>query len=307
MWRPAAPPGAPCYLAASTVHRWLDRAGVVAQARVPGPLQGLAQSTALGTDGLWARRRGGATRVVVLLADSVTGLLWPPVGAARDDQAAPWQRLFARAREAGLDWQGLRGVTRDGTQGLSAFLRQTLAWVHHQRCVWHIWRTLAGDLAQATAQAAAQAVGELAEQLRQQARRELVALVHAVIDAQSYAEAEAAWGVLLAHPQGAASGNFLNAQLDQILVHLVAYYAGLPRVTPAWYWRDFRLRLSRGRHHGSDLRLERAALVCAIYHDFEPAQWRSERQRHYRYPGQSPLQVAGAPPGNISYLDALGV
>jgi len=79
---------------------------------------------------------------------------------------------------------------------------------------------------------------------------------------------------------------------------------------------DFRLRLSRGRNHGSDLRLERAALVWAIYHDFEPAQWRSERQRHYtctarkcrcRYPGQSPLQVAGAPPGKISYLAALGV
>jgi uncharacterized membrane protein len=79
---------------------------------------------------------------------------------------------------------------------------------------------LAGDLAQATAQAAAQAVGELAEQLREQARMALGALVHAVIDAQSYAEAEAAWGGLLAHPQGAAIGNFLNAQLDQILVHL---------------------------------------------------------------------------------------
>jgi hypothetical protein len=53
--------------------------------------------------------------------------------------------------------------------------------------------------------------------------------------------------------------------------------------------------------------LERAALVWAIYHNFEPAQWRSERKRHYRHPGQSPLQVAGAPPGAITYLDALGV
>jgi len=100
----------------------------------------------------------------------------------------------------------------------------------------------------------------------------LGALVHAVSDAQSYAEAEAALGVWLAHPQGAASGNFLHAQLEQILVPLVAYYAGLPRVTPEWYWRDCRLRLSRGRKHGADRRLERAALVWAIYHDFAPAQ-----------------------------------
>jgi len=83
--------------------------------------------------------------------------------------------------------------------------------------------------------------------------------------------------------------------------------SNLQRVTPEWYWRDFRLRLSRGRNHGSEPRLERAALVWAIYHNFEPAQWRSERKRHYRYPGQSPLEVAGAPPGQVTYLDALGV
>ena len=76
--------------------------------------------------------RGGATRVVLLLADSVTGRLWPPLVAEREDQAAPWQHLFERARQAGLDWHGLRGVTRDGAQGLSAFLCQTLAWVQHQ-------------------------------------------------------------------------------------------------------------------------------------------------------------------------------
>jgi transposase-like protein len=309
LWRPldAAPPGEPCYLAASTVHRWLDRAGVAAQASVPGQLQGIAQSEELGTDGLWARLRGGATRVVLLLADSVTGLLWPPVVAEREDQAAPWQRLFERARQAGLDWQRLRGVTSDGAQGLSAFLGQMLAWVQHQRCVWHIWRNLAGQLTHEAAQAAAAATGDLAEAIREQVRGELVALTHGVIDAQSYEQAEAALVILRSHPQGAALAQFLNEQLDHILVYLVAYYAGLHRVTPEWYWRDFRLRLSRGRNHGSDLRLERAALLWAIYHDFEPAQWRSDRKRHYRYPGQSPLHVAGAPPGNISYLDALGV
>jgi hypothetical protein len=70
-----------CYLAASTVQRWLDAAGQVAQASVPGQLQGIAQSEELGTDGLWARLRGGGQRVVLLLADSVTGLLWPPLVA----------------------------------------------------------------------------------------------------------------------------------------------------------------------------------------------------------------------------------
>ncbi len=274
---------------------------------MPEQLQGIAQSEQLGTDGLWARLRGGAKRVVLLLADSVTGLLWPPVVAEREDQAAPWQRLFERARSAGLAWHRIRGVTSDGAQGLSAFLRQVLAWVQHQRCVLHIWRNLAGQLAHAAAQAAAAVATEMAEAVREQVRVELVALIHAVVDAKSYEQAEAALVTLRSHPQGAAIAQFLNEHLDRILVHLVAYYAGLHRVTPEWYWRDFRLRLSRGRNHGSDSRLERAALVWAIYHNFEPAQWRSERKRHYRYPGQSPLQVAGAPPGQVSYLDALGV
>ena len=114
-----------------------------------------------------------------------------------------------------------------GAQGLSAFLGQTLAWVQHQRCVWHLWRNLGGPLAHTAAQVAQAAVGEVAEAIRDQVRAELVALIHAVIDAQSYAQAEAALVILRSHPQGAAIAQFLNEHLDHILVHLVAYYAGL--------------------------------------------------------------------------------
>jgi hypothetical protein len=54
-------------------------------------------------------------------------------------------------------------------------------------------------------------------------------------------------------------------------------------------------------------RLERTALVWAIYRNFTPAQERSVRKRKYRHPGQCPLAVAGVPPGEVSYLDALAV
>ena len=73
-------------------------------------------------------------------------------------------------------------------------------------------------------------------------------------------------------------------------MHLVAYYAGLQRVTPEWYWRDFRLRLSRGRNHGSDPRLERAAPVWAIYHNFEPAQWRLNANATIATPARVPCK-----------------
>lgn len=308
LWRPLDQARAEqCYLAASTVQRWLDTAGKTAQARVDGQLVGLAHTPVVGTDGLWAKLKGHAQRVVLLVVDSVSGLVYPPLVAHGEASAGPWQRLFERARRAGLDLDALRGVTSDGAQGLLAHLRRSLVWVQHQRCVWHLWRNLGSELAKAASKAAAGLTGEAAEQARQQTRAELGSLLHKIMDATSYAQAEAALATLLGHPLGATIGKVLNEQLDRVLVHLLDYYRGLQRVTPEWYWRDFRLRLSHGRNHRSDQRLERAALVWAIYHNFEPAQWRSERQRHYRYPGQSALEVAGAPPGQVSYLDALGI
>lgn len=308
LWRPLDPEsGERCYLAASTVHRWLDEAGKTAQASVDGQLVGIAKTQAVGTDGLWARLKGRAQRVVLLVVDSVNGLVYPPVVAKGEESAGPWQRLFERARQAGLDLDALRGATSDGAQGLLAYLHRSLAWVQQQRCVWHLWRNLGGELAKAASQAAEELSGEAAEHIRKQTRDELGGLIHKIMDAHSYDEAEAALATLLGHPLGASIGKLLNEELDRVLVHLLDYYRGLQRVTPEWYWRDFRLRLSRGRNHRSDQRLERAALVWAIYHNFEPAQSRSERKRHYRHPGQSALQVAGVPPGQVSYLDALGV
>lgn len=299
--------GERCYLAASTVQRWLDGAGKVAQASVDGQLTGIAHTQAVGTDGLWAKLKGHAQRVVLLAVDSVSGLVYPPIVAQGEESAGSWQRLFEQAKRAGLDVAALRGVTSDGAQGLIAYLRRGLVWVQHQRCVWHLWRNWGAELSRAAGQAAAGLTGEVAEQARKQARAELGGLIHRIMDAQSYEQAEAALATLLGHPLGATIGKLLNEQWDRILVHLLDYYRGLQRVTPEWYWRDFRQRLSHGRNHRSDQRLERAALVWAIYHNFEPAQWRSERKRHYRHPGQSALAVAGAPPGQVSYLDALGV
>jgi hypothetical protein len=308
MWRPLDAEGNEhCYLCASTVHRWLDRAGKQAQASVDGQLTGIGEAKVVGTDGLWAKLKGKAQRVVLLVVDSVSGLIYPPLVAKGEESAGPWQRLFARAQQAGLDLNAVRGVTSDGAQGLHAYLQRRLAWVQHQRCVWHLWRNFSGPLSRAASQAAVGLTDEAAEQARKQARTELTALIHKVIDAKSYAQAEVALAALQGHPLGMAIGVMLNEQFDRVLVHLLDYYQGLQRLTPEWYWRDFRLRLSHGRNHRSDQRLERAALLWAIYHNFEPAQVRSERKRHYRHPGQSALQVAGVPPGQVCYLDALGL
>lgn len=308
LWRPLdPPPGERCHLSASTVHRWLDEAGEEAVASIADQLAEIGEPQVLGTDGLWAKLKGGVVRVVLLVVDSVSGLIFPPVVAAGEESAGPWQQLFARAREAGMDLQRLRGLTSDGAQGLLAYLRRELAWVEQQRCIWHLWRGLGSELASAVSRGVQTLCEEAADEVRKALYTELGQLIHSIVDARYPARAEAALQKLLAHPQGAALGKYLTNLMDRVLVYQMAYCRGLPRVSPEWYWRDFRLRLSHGRNHRSEQRLERAALLWAVYHNFEPAQRRSERKRHYRHPGQSALQVAGAPPGPVSYLDALGV
>ncbi len=296
-----------CRLHHSTVQRWVDRAGEKAQESVAGQLQGLRSSGQMGTDGLWARLRGGGKRVLLTLVDSVTGLVWGMVVVAGEETAASWQKLFERAKEMGLPLEQLSGLTSDGAQGLLSYLRQALSWVHHQRCVWHVWRNLSGDLASAVARATKGLADDRAKTTAETVRRELTALLHALIDASGYEQAEQALAQLKAHPFAGPLAKKVNEQFDRLLYPLLACHQGLLRTAPEWLWRDFRLRLSRGRNHGSEERLERAGLLWAVYHDFTPAQRRRERKRHYKHPGQSPLEVAGGAPGEISYLDALSV
>jgi Transposase, Mutator family len=300
---------AKCRFSPSTLDRWLDRAGEVAKGTVKGQLEGAKVSGQVGVDGLWVRLKGTAEgkvkRVVLVLVDSVTGLIYPPVVAEGEEDEAPWKQLFARAQRAGLS--RLRGVTSDGASGLLGYLGKTLYFVNHQRCVFHIWRNLGGELAKAAAEGTKDLVGNAAKEAKKAVRRELTSLVHQVLDAKSEADAECALAALRAHRLGSKLALLVEEHLDAALVHLNRYNRGLVRVGPEWLWRDFRLRVSRGRNQGSDARLERAALAWQVYANFTPAQRRSEKKRTYRRAGKSPLEMAGVPPGSLSYLDALAV
>ena len=296
-----------CHLSQATVQRWLDKAGIEARKSVPDQLAGVESSGQVATDGLWARLLGGKKKVVLALVDRVTGVIFPPVVVNEEDNERCWGRMFRRARLSGLEMDCLRGVASDGAKGLIGYLGRVLSWVNHQRCVFHIWRNLSGELASRVNEAATGLTGAAAKAVKEKVRAELVSLVRGVVDAGNYMEAEAALAKLKAHQLGGKLASILEEHLDAAMVYLLEYNRGLSRVSPEWYWRDFRLRLSRGRNHRSDERLERAALVWAIYRNFTPSQRRSEHKRHYRHPGMSPLAVAGAPPGEISYLDALAV
>ena len=80
LWRPLYPAATQTEgysLVASMVHRWLDQTGRVTQESVAGQLEGVPSSGTVGVDGLWARLRGGAKSVVLLVVvvDSVHGVI----------------------------------------------------------------------------------------------------------------------------------------------------------------------------------------------------------------------------------------
>ncbi|MFL5334269.1 MAG: hypothetical protein ACJ8H8_14030, partial [Geminicoccaceae bacterium] len=312
VWRPLDPAPADaqaCHLSASTVERWVDRAGATAKTGVAEQVVGAESAGQLATDGLWARLRGGTQRVVLALVDTVTGVAWPPVVGAGEGTAAAWESPFARAERAGLVLREPRGIASDGAAGLESHRRQALPWVRHQRCVSHLWGGLRGALTAAAM--AATAAGDqgkaAARRAATQARRTLSELIRRVYDAATEAEAQAALARLAAHALGQALAGLVAAHLEAAHVFRCGYNRGLGRASPEWLWRDFRPRSGHGRNHGAEQRLERAALLRAIHHNFEPAQDRSERKRTYRHPGQAPLAPAGLPPADISYLDALAV
>ena len=306
LWGPPEERAA-CTLSASTLCLWLDQAGERAERGLGGLYEEVEDSGRVGADGLWARLRGGAVRVLLMLRDSVTGLLYPPVVAAGEEAAEAWGQLLTEAARAGLRLEAVRALVSDGAQGLVSHLRRELPWVYQQRCIWHIWRNLGGELARQAARAVQGLEGEAARAARTRVRGELTRLVHGVLDAPTCEGAEEALAQLQAHPQGAGLWEVLNARFLELFAHLQPEHAGVGRVSPEWMWRDFRLRLSRGRNHGSDERLRRAGTVYTIYRNFTPAQMRRERRRHYRHPGQCALEVAGEAPEGCSYLDALGV
>lgn len=261
----------------------------------------------MATDGLWARLADGTKRVVLMVADGVSGVVCPPVVVEDEENATSWGELFTRLETAGLDLKAINGLVSDGAHGLVSYLQQKLTWVHQQRCVWHVWRNLRGKIAEQVKAATLGLEKEAAQKVAQQVRDGIGAALHAILDAANHDEGEQALAKLRAMEWGEPLARWLTPLLDAVLMYRLPCHKGLPRVSPEWLWRDYRLRLSHGRNHGSDLRLEQALLIWGIYHNFTPTQRRREIKRHYRHPGQSPLEVAGASPGKLSYLDALGV
>lgn len=88
------------------MHRWLDGAGRQAVASIPGQLEGIGNTQVVVPMGYGPSWKDHVVRVVLLLTDSVSGLIYPPVVVHDEEHASAWEQLFKRAQRAGLNLDG---------------------------------------------------------------------------------------------------------------------------------------------------------------------------------------------------------
>ena len=158
--------------------------------------------------------------MVLALVDCVSSAVFPPVVVQGEDEELAWDHLFMRAKAGGLLLPALRDVMSDGNARLLAYLRSAVHWVNHQRCVLHVWQGLGRELRQVVLRATAGMAEDVAKATGKALRRELAGLIRAVVDAKSYADADAALAKLAAHEHGAGLARSLKSVLDALLVHL---------------------------------------------------------------------------------------
>ena len=150
-----------------------------------------------------AHAQDGALDGEVVVGDPAAegGLAAAPIGSPQEaEEAGSRQTVFVN-RYLGLmstiatlaPLLGLLGTVLGMIQAFNVIAVQGVGYL----LVWrHLWRNLAGELARAASAAAATLSGEAAEQARRQVYAELTGLIHRIIDAQSYAKAEAALALL---------------------------------------------------------------------------------------------------------------
>lgn len=156
-----------------------------------------------------------------------------------------------------------------------------------QRSVFQLWRNVLGAIA---------AYG--AERGRE-AERALREAVHAVWDASTEREAVGALFALVStygeDPLTQPVVRLVCRSFRDASYHLKGAVSGLARTSGVveWLWRRFKRRMRLIQVFIGEDSPERFLALFELYVNFHRYQLRRERRRHYPYPGQCPLEIAG--------------
>jgi len=217
---------------------------------------------------------------------------------------------FESLASVGVLVERLRVILSDGLGTYDAVLEMlNLGRIARQRSVFHLWRTVAGDIEAFRAKRG----NEAAEALREGLRR--------VWNAGSERAAVVALYALTASfgsdPLARRIVDLVRSTFVAATYHLKGSVPGLGRTSNVveWLWRRFKRRMRLLQLFMSDESPDEFLALFELYVNFHRYQLRRERKRKYPYAGRCPLEIAGEvleiefddQRRVASWMDALGI
>jgi len=300
-WLEEPAPGTPgARLSHVTVWRWVQRVGRRALAQMlEGAWAGVIQfSGALVADATGVCVRGVWYSLHVV-SDLASRLALRVERLVEEDCRALKRHFQALLADWKLKASQVKLLVTDGASVYVEVLERVLTQAAHQRCVCHLWRNLLPDLAAYESQA-----GEKAAQF---VRFCLKALWSVPSLDDGYSALEDLERTFSPIPALAGLWQTVRRTLREALAH-TRRLVDLAERTSNVAERFFRSYKRRFRMLGCFMSLpgcDHFSAVWQLYSAFLPYQLRKERKRFYRYPGLCPLHLAHAPPGPLSWLDAV--
>jgi transposase-like protein len=301
-WLAEAEAGVPgACLSHVTVWRWGQRAGERAMAhRLAGAWRGVlrasgqlvADATVVCVRGMW--------HSIHLIAELTSRVPLSLERLAAEQAEALAGRFRAALHAWGLKASQVKLLVSDGASPYCGVLEKVLRQAAHQRCLYHLWRNILPAIRAYKDQAGETAA--LFVRFAIKALWRIATLEEAYLGLE---DLERTFGGVQALQDTLRT---IRRTLREAMAHTRdPTFTERTSTVAERFFRGYKGRTKRMGCFMSLPGCDHFTAAWQVYAAFQPCQLRKERKRHYCYPGQSPLQIAQADVGCLSWLDALQI
>jgi transposase-like protein len=306
VWNPSRraqpPPTRPVKLHHTTIWRWEQQAGqTVVQDNKSGRWRDIIPfSGALVADATGLTVRGQQTSVH-WIGDAVTGLSLRLQRLSQESNRALQGQFRAVLQTWNLAISQVRVLLSDGAAAYQFSLDNLLRQARQQRCLFHLWRNVLPAIHAYRHQAGRPIATELRVAIHQVWQADDLAQARRVLTKIRYK-----WRDFPAlHP----TFDFISRTLPEAMTHTTRPITNMDRTSNVAerFYRRYKQRIQRMGCFMSLDGCDHFNACWQIYINFEKFQKRQERQKKYRYPGRSPMDVTGIELHDLTWLDIIGL
>jgi len=297
----------PPRLSHTTVWRWIQREGRKVREGEKGLWGGV-----IGFRGVLSADSTGIkvknwSQVVHVIVEDVSGVI---MSLSRLREEEKNKRIIQEFRELfrrwGLKLKEVILLISDGEEIYRQVLNLVLCGVYQQRCLFHIWRNVGGEIKRYESEEGEEKGGEFRRKLKE------------ALNAGSWRESRIKIRELMKEYKSRRNLHSMLRKVERVLFELFGYKLCRERGRPPDRVRrttamaesifsKLKDRVKRMKCFMSERGSDNFLALWQVYYNFEPTQVRRERKRVYRGGGKSPLERGGAQVEGVSWLDAVGV